>query len=83
MADGGALIERRAENPRVDRVGADHRSINRARASLRRVITATIECAEMHRDHRIAIRRAPFDAFHNAYREIKSGASIQNQKALI
>ena len=83
MADGGASIGRSAENPRVDRVGADHRSINHARAFLRRVIMATIECAETHRDRRLAIRRAPFDAFYNAYRQIESGASIKDQKALI
>ena len=31
VADGGALIGRRAKNPRVDRVGEDHQSFDRAR----------------------------------------------------
>ena len=55
--------------------------VDQARALLNRVITATIECAETHRDCRITIRRAPFDAFYNAYREIESEASIQDRKA--
>ena len=78
VADGGASIRRSAGDPRVDRVDADHRSFDRARGINMEVITVLILCIETHRDRRIAIQRAPFNAFYNAYHEMESGASIEN-----
>ena len=42
---------------------------------------ARIYCAETHPDRRIAIQRSEVDAFYNAYREMESGASIDNPTA--
>ena len=83
MADGGAL-------DRAERRKSAHRSrghgppiFDQTRALLNQVITATISRDQTHLKRLIAIRRAPFDAFYNAYREIKSGASIQDRKAYL
>ena len=53
VANGGASIGRSAGDPRVDRVDADHRSINHARGFLRRVITvrSSATCGITRVDH--------------------------------
>ena len=48
MADGGTSIGQGTEDPRDDRVDADYRSINHARASLRRVITVRFSATWQH-----------------------------------
>ena len=66
------------ESSRVDHIDSrstNHRSSTCLNAS---VITAQIHCTETHRDRRIAIQRASFNAFYNAHREDASGASIRD-----
>ena len=52
VADGGASIERSAGNPRVDRVDADHRSSDRARVLINRVITVGSSATWRHHTRR-------------------------------
>ena len=83
MAEAEASDSKRRESSRVDRIDSrstDHRSSTCLNAS---VITAQIHCAEMHRDRRIAIQRAPFYVFYNAHREDASGASIYDLTAML
>ena len=81
VADGGALDRQHIRNPCVNRVDVrtiDPSSSTCLNASVR---TVQIHCAETHRDRRIMIQRASFDAFYNAHREDRSGASIRDLTA--